>query len=243
MDVADLRSPKMKNALIKSICGLLATLIIAGCASSSSTPEARRGKVPEFAFSPVLVASNAYHPPDAKWSSDVQSTITKYTGGGLIPALVGAAVDKHILSEQQEKFDKGQAPLLATINERASIPPSEVVEKAVMNAMMSNGFLATKVREKAKDVLEIKIVRFGLAKRNNEEESDPMMAAQILVDLTIRTGAASLLHIGGYSGSSADSIPISALAKDPEVIIKLYGEAADSLRDVLTSFLKRKYDE
>lgn len=233
----------MKAILVWPNLALLAGLSLAGCASSSSTVETRRAKVPEFAFSPALIAANAYHVPDAKWSSDVQSTITKYTGGGLIPALVGAAVDNHILTEQQKRFDQSQAASLSVINEPARNPPVAVVENAVMRAVRANEFLAKKIREKAKCAFETKIVRFGLAKRNKEEEPDPMMAAQILVDLTIRGGDGAVIHIGGYSGSSSSALPMSTLVKNPDVISKLYGEAADSLRDVLTGFLKRKYDE
>jgi len=233
----------MKTILVRAIMAPLVVLGIAGCASPSSTVESRRAKIPEFALSPALTAPDAYHTPDAKWSSDVQSTILKYTGGGLIPALVGSAVDKHILNEQQARFDESQAAALPAINERASRPPAAVVENAVRSAARANGFLATKIRDQAKCVLEIKIVRFGLAKRNKEEDADPMMVAQILVDLTIRAGDTTFIHLGGFSGASNKALRMSTLAKNPEVIADLYRAAADSLRDLLTTIFQTKYDQ
>jgi hypothetical protein len=236
------RSAKMKNRTIKAAAAL-AVLIIAGCASAPPSAEERRAKVPEFSFSSLHVSPGAYHVPDAKWTSDVQSQIVKYTGGGLVPALVGAAIDNHNLSEQQRKFEEAQAPLLPILNEKASSPPSAAVEKAVIDTVTANSFLAQKVRSTSARTLEIRLIRFGLAKKNKQDEGDPEMAAQVLVDLTIRSGDTVLLRLGGYSGSSADGVPISALAKNPDLITKLYHQAAESLGSTIANFLKRKYDE
>jgi hypothetical protein len=221
----------------------LGILAIAGCASSPTTPAERKAKVPEFALSSLQVSQGAYQPPDAKWSSDVQSQILKYTGGGLVPALVGAAIDKHNLAEQQRKFDEAQASLLTTLNEKASNPPTAAIEESVVRAVSANAFLAQKSRSTSNNKLEARLIRFGLAKRSKEDEADPKMVAQVLVDLAIRNGDVLVLRLGGYSGSSSDAVPISELAKNPDQIAKLYEQAAASLGSTIANFLTRKFDE
>ena len=219
-----------------------AALILAGCVSSSPTVATRRARVPEFAVLSVVVASDAYQAPDAKWSPNLQSTLPKYTGGGLLPVIVGAAVDKHVTAQQQKKFEESQAASLPTINERASQPPSAVVKGAVLSALRANGFFAQRMREDSKNTLEIRILHFGLAEKGKEEGAEPKLSAQILVDLTIRTAGGARIGIGGYSGSSGESLPVGALAKEPGLIPTLYDEAADSLREFLGASLRRKYE-
>ena len=230
---------------------LSAALLCSACAHT--TVETRREKVPEFSISAAQVDPLAYQVPDAKWArepSNVSEKIIKYTGGGLVPALIGVAIDSHAQKEdqkaqgeQQRKFEESQAAVLPILNERASRPPKIAVDAAVASAVKGNRFLAQKMHADAKDVLEIKITRFGLAKRNNGDESDPPMVAQILVMLTIREGNGSVTNLGGYSGSSNDPLPMSAIFKDPSLIDRLYDEAAESLRTVLLGFFGRKYGE
>lgn len=230
---------------------LLATSFYTGCTSTSV--ETRREKVPEFSISTAQVDPKAYQVPDVKWAgepSNASEKITKYTGGGLVPAIIGAVIDSHAQkvdqktqNEQQRVFEDAQAALLPVLNQRASQPPQTAIDAAVASAVRENRFLAKKVHVEANDVLEITITRFGLAKRGNTDESDPPMVAQILVTLKFRDRHATITNLGGYSGSSITPLPMSALFKDPTLIDRLYDQAAESLRTGLTGFFARKYGE
>jgi hypothetical protein len=103
------------------------------------------------------------------------------------------------------------------------------VERAVLSALKANGFLGQKIHGSSENILEVTLLRFGLAKRNKEEEADTSLVAQVLVNLTIHRKDGGLIRLGGYSGSSGEARPMSAVAQNPELITKLYDEAADSL--------------
>ena len=221
----------------------VAVLVFVGCTSPSSTPETRKARVPEFALSPSFPAPDAYHAPNAQWSPNMASTIPKYTGGGLLPVLIGATVDKQVTSGQQNAFDSNQAALLPTINAGASVAPFSAIDVSISTAIRKNAFLAGKIRDNSKNRLETKIIRFGLVKKNREEEIDPMMSAEILVEVTLRVEDGAPVKIGGFSGSSSRAFSMSALSKEPDRIQMLYREAADSLVDLISKIMKIKYGE
>ncbi len=233
---------KLLSIIALTVAAFVA-LVTVGCTTPSSTVDTRRAKIPEFSVSKALVAPDAYHVPDATWSPEMESTIPRYTGGGLLPVLIGASIDKHVTSEQQQAFDKSQAALLPMINEHASKPPFVAIDNSIASAVRSNGFLAQRIRDNAKNLLEPKIVRFGLVRKNRGEEADPVMSAEVVVEVTIRVVDGTAVRIGKFSGSSRNGFAMSALADEPERIQTLYGEAADSFRDLANKILKFKYGE
>lgn len=242
----------MKPLLPSISAALFAPLLLLSCASPTAAVAARRAKVPDFSLSAVQVDPQAYREPDAKWAKS-PSNAPEYVhllGGGLIPALLAAAISEEVqlrgqegLASQQRRFEETQAGVLPVLNSLANQPPVAAVEAAVTAAMKENRFLAPRIRTDAANVLEARIVRFGLAKRDNVEESDPPMVAQILVTLSLRSPQGPVIALGGYSGSSRDSVRISGLLRAPDIMGPLYGQAADSLREVLRGALSRKFDE
>ena len=171
----------------------------------------------------------------------MESTIPKYTGGGLIPVLVGAVIDSHVTGKQQAAFDADKAPLLPVVNSNADHPPVELVSNAVMAAVRDNGFLNSKRVPSSKSVLETRIVRFGLVRKGLSAEGEPELAGEIWIQVKLTLADGTTEVDRKFVGTSSDVFKMATLASEEGRIALLYDEASQSLVRTLGYALGDRY--
>lgn len=231
----------MRNGT-RIIIWLALGLAAGGCASTATPPEARRKELADVALVAPRIAPGAYHAPDATQSPDMASKVPRFTGGGLLPVLLGAAIDAHVTAEQQAAFDASHAPLLPLVNERARALSTEDIGRAISEGVQRCRYLKAIATARSKNVLTGTVVRYGLVRRYDSLAGEAELSAEVWLDLTITRSDGTVLLDRKFSGTSDAAYSTKALHDAPERIGQLYREALESLTGVVGYHLALRYD-
>jgi hypothetical protein len=86
-------------------------------------------------------------------------------------------------------------------------------------------------------------MQYGLAMKRQEIDTDPPLAAEIVVNVKIVSSDGTVHFDHNYSGMSNESYRLSDIAANPDLQGRLYQRAIDSLADFLGKQLAFRYDD
>ncbi|HEX2101379.1 MAG TPA: hypothetical protein VHF69_11975 [Candidatus Synoicihabitans sp.] len=219
--------------LVFVVATVLATVLLNGCATTWSDGQRRQ-------LTAVRLAANAYHDPDVKNSPGMSNAIPQMTGGGLIPSLIGSAIDAHVTAKQQREFEAANGDCLPDLKEAFNVTPEAEVHRALNDTLTGHPFFGTRLVEEAKAGFAVEILRYGLARSPASSGADIRLRVRIIVKIRLADAKGGKLLERELAGvASAAKRPTEILA-DPEFIPNGIRQAANDLARELLSQLDAK---
>jgi hypothetical protein len=214
-------------AIAVGLCAMLS-----GCATGWS--EAEKAKLSQVMVAPATVAKDCYQKPDATVSPGMANSIPVATGGGLIPALVGSAIDAAVMSKQQREFESTQAKYFPDLAKLFTVPPAAEVAEGIKRALGKQDFFASRVAEQAPAVFKTEIVRYGLMKSSDAKPGvDPKLSLRIIAKIELTLPDGTVLYSTQATGTSSRELSASEILNDPDFVKTSMAEAADSVGEQL----------
>jgi len=183
--------------------------------------------------------SDAYQDPKGA-APGTMNSVAGATGGGLIGALIGSAVE----ATQNNMFEGREGEKFAKLKSASPKNISGSVDREVKKAFKGNPFFSSKIKGQSANTVTSKITGYSLA-RTGKTEGTLLMSPSITADVTI-TGADGKEIGSGWenvSGISTISQPVAAYIANPSLLKKGYEEAARNLGTNFTGQLAQRTAE
>ncbi len=213
--------------LAAALCGLWS-----GCSSVWS--EAEKAKLAQVMVAAPSVAKDSYQKPDATTSPGMANTIPMTTGGGLIPALVGAAIDAGVMSKQQREFESTQAKYFPDLAKRFSVPPAAELAEGIKRVLHKDDFFASRLAAQAPAVFKTEIVHYGLSKSSDAKPGvDPKLCLRIIAKIELTLPDGSVLYSTRVTGFSSRELSAADILTDVDFVKVSIAEATESVGEQL----------
>lgn len=217
----------MHQRLALSTGVLIVTLLFSGCASTWSERDRTLLKTVDIA--PVQVAKEAYRKPDATDSPGMANSIPTLTGGGLIPSLIGSAIDASVMAKQQKKFEASNAQHFPELATKMSVPPSVELEAALRQELTGHEFFGPRLVAGAPARFTTEILSFGLQKSPLSQKDDILLRVRIIARIDLVLPDKKVLLRSQITGVASTAAYAKDIVADPEFIAKGTAEAVKDL--------------
>jgi len=217
---------------------VLLIALFSGCATGL-TPE-QKARLGDVTLDPIRVAPDAYQKPDATLNPDMATKIPRVTVGGLIPALIGSAIDSAVMSSQQRKFDQAHETSYDSLRSALAQPPVAQVEAAVRHALDQSVIFHHKCTEESKNRVDALIVSYGLARTYTPPQSEMRFDTRIVVEVTVTIAGGEVVLQQQFFGYSARAATLAEFVAHPELVDGCSKEAAQRIELLLLNAVDRK---
>jgi hypothetical protein len=202
--------------------------LAAGCASTGLTAT-QRAKFEKVALEPARTSSDAYQKPDPARSPDMARKIPQYTLGGLIPLLIGKAIDEASRASQREKFEGKHPNAVKEAAARLSASPGDAITTQLRGALGERSFFRDRLSPSAETKMAIAVTRYGLVLEFAKDDDNPKLIYSLAADLTVTAKDGEQLFATTAFGYSADGREIEAWLNDREFSDKSIGDAVGAV--------------
>ena len=217
---------------------LASLLILSGCATNWS--ESQKASLAFVALNKTTLVKNAYQKPDAKVSPGMANSIPAATGGGLIPALIGSAIDASVTAKQQRKFEETNAQYFDALRVAMADAPTRFVDVALQTMLGADTFFGSRLHENSSCMFCSEILNYGLANSPYSKKDDVLLRLRISAKFTIKLADGSILFETTLEGVGSTAKRASEIVADPNFYSTGAREAAISLTDQLQVALDKK---
>lgn len=229
--------PTVSHSHLRLLCaiGALAVVVVlSGCSTTWS--EQDKAHLTSLSVTPATVAKDAYQKPDATDSPGMAQGIPQATGGGLIPALLGAAVDAAVTSHQQSKFEATEAQYLPEIAKAMTSAPTAELHRAVRQSLGQHTFFGARMSDKPGAKFTLEIEKYGLQKSPlSKSQDDIKLRVRIIAKAELKGANGDTLWSRSIAGVASRAKHAAEILKDPEFIAQGIQEAAiDFANQVIT---------
>lgn len=231
----------MPNRLsVSARCLALATLLtlLAGCATNWS--ESEKAKLVAVKVNGSVLAKNAYQKPDAKLSPGMANTIPIVTGGGLIPSLIGSAIDAGVMAKQQRQFEGTNAQFFEQLRATLADAPIADVDSALRRMFATDDFFGTRLSDQGTSTFSTEILYYGLANSPYSQKDDIKLRLRIGTKVTLKLADGRVMFEATIEGVASTAKRAGEILADPDFYRKSAREAASSLADQLQVMLEKK---
>jgi hypothetical protein len=147
---------------------IIAALLLAGCATTWN--EHQRATLTAASVQKPTVKRDAYHNPDATKSPGMANSIPNMTGGGLIPALIGSAIDAGVTASQQRHFEASAGRYFDQIKTITAAAPLDELKQEMELRLKADEFFSTRLTAQAANQFTVEVQRFGLVRAPRRAE-------------------------------------------------------------------------
>lgn len=210
-----------KQLILLILCGYILTLT--GCSTLS---EKQKAMISGVGVKPYEMAPGALHIPDGTASPNASSGVPAATGGGLIPALIGSAIDTSVTSRQQKEFEKNNGQYFKNAND--SIPEDIVkqLEARTVKVLNSDPFFGSRLKSKPSSFFCGKVLDYGLT-RLSEKNGNIYLEAKIKLDVWLVGSDGKKMFKQPVSASSKDAYTMQQYASDKSLSARVFEQALD----------------
>jgi hypothetical protein len=167
--------------------------------------------------------------------------IPQFTGGGLIPALIGEAIDAGVTAKQQRKFEASESKHFAALASAMATPPVDELHGAVQRALSAHEFFGPRLHEQGGATLFTEIVSYGLQKSPlSKSQDDLLLRVRIGVRATLSAADGEVLWSGAIAGVASTAKHAAEIVDDSAFIATGLREAADDFAQQLLVELEIK---
>lgn len=163
-----------------------AAMLLPGCSTTWSTEQ--RTRLTHVVLTGATVADHAYQKPDAKESPRMAEKIPQATMGGLIPALIGSAIDKSVTSHQQQKFEASDSTYFAALEKAFGPVPTTEIDAAFRQVLQHHRFFSSRISDQGGAVFSVRIVRYGLNKSPLSKGEEIWLRVAITAEVKLTEG-------------------------------------------------------
>jgi hypothetical protein len=216
---------------------LFSVIALTGCSTVWSPSQT--AKLAHIATTPATVAPNAYEKPSAKDSPHMSRSIPQATGGGLIPSLLGSAIDGAVTAHQQSKFEKTAAEHFEALKTEFGDAPSAEVNAALIETLQADPFFGPRLAKEAPAKFTVTINSYGLAKSPLSEGDDILLRVQIGAEVKLEAADESLFSFT-VVGVGSRAARATEILKQADFINASKREAAIDLANQVLGQLQPK---
>ena len=211
---------------------------LSGCATTWT--DAQRAGLSTVKVATSALAKDAYQKPDAKVSPGMANSIPMATGGGLIPSLIGSAIDASVTAKQQKKYEEGNLKYFEGLRKAMAEAPTKAVDSSLRTMLTSDQFFGTRLNEDAGSAFSTEILQYGLVKSPLSPKDDVLLRVRICAKITLKLANGSTLLETTINGIAATAKHADEILADPEFFAVSAKEAANNLADQLQVLLGKK---
>ena len=222
---------------ISLVISLVVTLFLSGCGTLS---EKQKASLNEVSLRKSIQTAAAYQKITGTQSPGMGTAIPGATGGGLVFALLGEAIDAGVRTYQSSQFKKQYGNSIEQLDANAQRDLSEALEETVLQAVKADAFFGPRLTENARNYFQIKITSYGL-ERVKREKNQTYFRSAVSVTLSLTDEKNVRLFENLLVSHSDSSHPFDQLVKDKTLVDQLFLESAKRLnaqtKEVLTARL------
>lgn len=213
-------------------------VLASGCATGWSS--AQKAKLSSIAITQPAIAPSSYHKPDVSLAPGYSESIPAATGGGLIPALIGSAMDSHVTARQQSEFEQSSGFRFGQIQEKCSEFPAEELQNFVTQAMRRDAFFRARLSAEGRAKLSVSVTRHGLVRSRFSAQNDLRLCYGISGKLELRGDDGEVLLVQSIAAGSELCAEIAEFATKDGLIARARREACENLAFQIRYVLGKK---
>lgn len=217
----------------------LPAIALAFSSCSQNWSEAQKSQLSTVAVSQPSVKAGAMKEASGIDSPNASTSVPMATGGGLIPALIGTAIDAGVTAHQRSQFEKQYGQQLGKVN--ANVPKS--VEKKLRASaekmLRSDEFFGPRLKNDSPNRFSSELTSYGLERflRTNDETH---LGATVTVQVKLTDASGKVLLDTAIAARSTNSVTVGELAAQPKKVDALFDEAAETFAVRLKGILDHK---
>jgi hypothetical protein len=220
----------MKNCL-KSVLGFPAALLLAGLLGSCGNQwsETQKANLTPVTVRQTAMASGAYHEPDATNPPGTSNTVPAATGGGLIPALIGVAIDAGVSKSQQSKFDKSDGHYAGSSKQNVPGDLTKRFSEKFDRSLKKDAFFNGRLKQEASALIQPTIVKHGYKRVGVADDGGILMSPVVEVELLVTGSDAKILLKQNVTSPGGSPARLSEYAGSAAKARAAYDKELDSL--------------
>lgn len=226
----------MKNVIIYFVCGV----VVASLSSCSQKLTEKQ----KLAITSIAVADHEELKGSKKMvnggkSPGAAKSLPMATGGGMLPALLGEAIDAGVVAVQKNNFKKQYGDSLDRLNAFALPKISDALEKRGVSVLKRDAFFGDKWSDTAgAHYFDGEITSYGLQRRERKS-GNTYLEATVGVNVWLMSDGKKLFT-SPMTVRSARVYTVDELMSKPERVKTLYKEACDDFEKQFIGLLNVK---
>lgn len=220
---------------INSIALPCIALVLASCGNRLT--EAQKASLTQVMVSRPVVEATDLKPADGTDSPGASNGVPMATGGGIIPALIGSAIDAGVTAHQSSEFKKQYGAQLEEV--QAAIPrnPGDDLRKRAASALKKDAFFGPRMVEAgAANRFDGELVQYGLV-RYAREDDQTVLGMEIRCSVWLMDSGGKKLFTRVLSGRSKDSHTIHDYAAKKSLVKVAYDQALNDFEAQFSAML------
>ena len=224
----------------RTLIALKLTFCILASGCSTTLTEGQKAQLTEVSLGRVAAVGSAYHSPDATKSPGMANAVPAATGGGLIPALIGSAIDAGVKSKQRGDYSDLYGEFSLRIDSIYSGSPEEALKTKLESYLKEDAFFSSRLVESAASVFEVTIEEMGFVRAAESPKGAMSLVYELSGRVTLRTPSEPMMLNLFLSGASRYSAEPQEIAQNPALKTKFVGEAVDSFVEAFRAQMDTK---
>jgi hypothetical protein len=218
----------------------LPVLFLASCANKLS--EAQKSSLTQVMVNRPAVEAGDLKPADGTDSPNASTGVPMATGGGLIPALIGTAIDAGVTAHQSSQFKKQYGAQLDQVQAQIPRNPGPDLRERAAKVLKKDEFFGSRLVESgAPNQFDGDLFSYGLV-RYDRSEDQTVLGLQITCDVWLTDAKSKRLFTRRLTARSTDSHTIHDYAAKPALVKKVYAQALDGFEVQFKSLLDAQLD-
>lgn len=206
---------------------IFVVLSLASCAPGKLT-EAQKASLERVTVYQPVVQAEDLKPVDGSESPNAASNVPMATGGGIIPALIGSAIDAGVTAHQSSQFKKQYGAQIDQVQARIPRSPGPALRERATRVLKKDSFFGSRYTEnKAGNRFDGDLVSYGLV-RYDRKNDQTTLGMDISCNVWLMDANSKKLFSQLIIGRSVDSHTIHDYAAKPKLVDKVYAQALDS---------------
>ncbi|MCD8482671.1 MAG: hypothetical protein LR015_08420 [Verrucomicrobia bacterium] len=210
-------------------------VLLSGCRTTWT--DGQKSQLSQIGVGKVETQELAYHSPDPTRTSAMVAAIPIATGGGLIPALIGSAVDATVKARQKSSYEALYGEFTEDIDLLYAETPEALLKDKMKVFLSEHEFFASRISEEPTSFFNVEILKVGFV-RSPTAKND---ATDLLYEITGRVqlvlpDGKLLLNLPLSGASTLTAFP-EDLASKPELVAVFKEEAVDDFILNLQKFI------
>ncbi len=200
-----------------------ACLALTNCAATRLT-DAQKQSITSVSVAEPAVETNDFHAADGTDSPNASSSVPTATGGGIIPALLGAAIDSGVTAYQGAQFRKQYGEKLASVD--AVVPRTIGVDlrKRAAVVLKKDAFFGPKMMSQSDTKFDGELLNYGLT-RSYRKDDQTYLGATVSLNVWLIGKDGKKLFTRKLDLRSGSSFTIDEYATDKKRVTKVFNEA------------------
>lgn len=234
--------PSLNNlSFMKSICLAITTCSFVFLASSCSTAltEAQKKSLTTVSISKPHVEVSDFKPVDGTDSPNAATTVPIITGGGLIPALIGSAIDAGVTSYQAKQFKEQYGKTIEQVNAEVPRAIGDALRARAVTVLKKDEFFASRLRSNSPNQFGGELLSYGL-ERFDRKDDVTYLGSVVSVNIWLKDASGKRLFTETINLKSKSSHPVNDYAGNKKLMKSVFSEAFDEFSSKFASILDAK---